>query len=33
VERLAGSLPETDLRHELGALGERLVSDPLGAYR
>jgi tetratricopeptide (TPR) repeat protein len=33
VERLAGSRPETELRHELGALGERLVSDPLGAYR
>jgi tetratricopeptide (TPR) repeat protein len=33
VERLAGSLLETELRHEFGALGERLVSDPLGAYR
>jgi tetratricopeptide (TPR) repeat protein len=33
VERLAGSLPETELRHEFGALGGRLVSDPLGAYR
>ena len=33
VERLAGTLPETELRHELGALGGRLVNDPLGAYR
>jgi tetratricopeptide (TPR) repeat protein len=33
VQRLAGSLPEAELRHELGALGEQLVSDPLGAYR
>jgi tetratricopeptide (TPR) repeat protein len=33
VQRLAGSLPEAELRHELGALGEQLLSDPLGAYR
>jgi predicted ATPase/class 3 adenylate cyclase len=33
AERLAGTLPETELRHELGALGDRLVTDPLGAYR
>jgi tetratricopeptide (TPR) repeat protein len=33
VERLAGSLPETELRREFGALGERLATDPLGAYR
>jgi hypothetical protein len=33
VERLAGSLPETELRREFGALGEQLATDPLGAYR
>jgi class 3 adenylate cyclase/tetratricopeptide (TPR) repeat protein len=33
VTRLAGSLPETALRDEFGALAERLVSDPLAAYR
>jgi class 3 adenylate cyclase/tetratricopeptide (TPR) repeat protein len=33
VTRLAGSLPETALRDELGALAERLVADPLTAYR
>jgi tetratricopeptide (TPR) repeat protein len=32
-ERLADALPETELRRDLGALGGRLVSDPLGAYR
>jgi tetratricopeptide (TPR) repeat protein len=33
VTRLAGGLPETELRDEFGALAEGLVSDPLGAYR
>ena len=33
VTRLAGSLPETALRDEFGALAERLVADPLAAYR
>ena len=33
VTRLAGSLPETSLRDEFGALAERLVCDPLAAYR
>ncbi len=30
---LAESLPEPDLRREFAALGERLMNDPLGAYR
>jgi class 3 adenylate cyclase/tetratricopeptide (TPR) repeat protein len=33
VRGLAGSLPETALREEFGALAERLVAEPLGAYR
>jgi tetratricopeptide (TPR) repeat protein len=33
VERLARALPEEELQRDLGALGERLVEDPLGAYR
>ena len=33
VEGLARQLSEPELRREFGALGERLVSDPLGAYR
>jgi class 3 adenylate cyclase/tetratricopeptide (TPR) repeat protein len=33
VEGLARELSEPELRREFGALGERLVADPLGAYR
>jgi hypothetical protein len=33
VEQLARALPEPDLARDLRALGERLVVDPLGAYR
>jgi hypothetical protein len=33
VTRLAGALSETALRDEFGALAERLVADPLTAYR
>ncbi len=33
VEKLAGSIPEVELQREFAALGERLVDDPLGAYR
>jgi class 3 adenylate cyclase len=33
VERLASSLRETDLSARFHALGERLTTDPLGAYR
>ena len=33
VERLAGSLPEAALAGQFRGLGERLVEDPLGAYR
>ena len=33
VERLCRSLPDPDLRREFSSLGERLATDPLGAYR
>ncbi len=33
VESLARGLPDAELQKELAALGERLVVDPLGAYR
>ena len=33
VERLARTLPQPELSRELRGLGERLVTDPLGAYR
>ena len=33
TESLAADLSEAEIRREFGALGERLVVDPLGAYR
>ena len=33
VERLANALHETELSERFHALGERLTTDPLGAYR
>ncbi len=33
VESLAGAIPEKELQRTFGALGERLVTDPLRAYR
>jgi class 3 adenylate cyclase/tetratricopeptide (TPR) repeat protein len=33
VSGLAHRLPDSELRQEFGALAERLVADPLGAYR
>jgi hypothetical protein len=33
ADSLSQSLPEEDLRRELRGLAQRLVDDPLGAYR
>jgi tetratricopeptide (TPR) repeat protein len=33
VERVAGTLPQPELSRDLRGLAERLITDPLGAYR